>query len=161
VQLLLDGGDGNDTLTGSAGNDRLLGEDGNDLINGSRGSDVALMGDGDDTFVWNPGDGSDIVEGQDGRDTLQVNGANLSERIDLPANGSRLLLVRDIGSVIMDVNDVEQVNVATLSGADTVTVNDLSGTGVLLVNIALNGPLSGDGQADMVIVNGTNQNDTI
>ncbi len=162
VGLTVDGGTGNDTITGSAGDDMLIGGDGNDTIIGGRGSDTALMGAGNDTFVWNPGDGSDIVEGQGGRDTLQFNGANVNENIDLSANGSRLRLFRDVGNVTMDVNGVEQVNLATLGGADTVTVNDLTRTGVTDVNIDLAGALggsSGDGQADKVIVNGTDAAD--
>lgn len=158
VQLTEDGGVGNDTLTGSAGNDILLGGDGNDTIVGGRGADTALMGAGNDTFVWNPGEGSDIVEGQGGHDTLQFNGANVAEKIDLSANGARLRLFRDIGSVTMDVNGVEQVNIAAFGGADTLTVNNLFGTSVTNVNIDLAGTLSGsagDGQADTVIVNGS------
>ena len=153
MRLTLNGGDGNDVLTGSAGND---------LIIGGRGNDVAFMGAGDDTFVWNPGDGSDTVEGQGGHDTLQFNGANVNENIDLSANGSRVRLFRDVGNVTMDVNGVEQVNVDALGGADTITVNDLTGTGVTDVNLDLAGtPGSGigDGQADTVIVNGTAGND--
>src|SRR5260370_33061393 len=64
----------------------------------------------------------------------------------------------------MDVNGVEQVNVAALGGADTITVNDLSGTGVTDVNLDLAGTLggsTGDRQADTVIVNGTVGNDSI
>src|SRR3954447_19429791 len=78
IQLTVDGGTGNDSITGGDGNDLLLGGDGNDVIVGGRGADSAVMGAGDDTFVWNPGDGSDIVEGQDGADTLQFNGANIN-----------------------------------------------------------------------------------
>jgi Ca2+-binding RTX toxin-like protein len=95
---------------------------------------------------------------------LQFNGANVSEHIDLSANGGRLRLSRDVGNVTMDVNGVEQVNVAALGGADTITVNDLSGTGVTDVNLDLAGAPgsgTGDGQADTVIVNGTTGNDTI
>ena len=57
---------------------------------------------------------------------------------------------------------MEQVNVNALGGADTVTVNDLSGTDVAKVNVdlaAIGG--AGDGQADHVVVNGTNGADTI
>jgi Ca2+-binding RTX toxin-like protein len=155
IQLTLNGGDGDDTIMGS---------DGNDVINGGRGNDVALMGPGDDTFVWNPGDGSDTVEGQGGQDTLQFNGANVNEKIDLSANGSRLRLTRDVGNIVMDVDGVEVVNVATRGGADTVTVNDLTGTSVVTVNLDLAGTPgsgTGDGQADTVIVNGTAGNDVI
>ena len=59
----------------------------------------------------------------------------------------------------MDLNGVEQVNVNALGGADTITVNDLSGTDVTSVNLDLAGTPgsgTGDGQADTVIVNGTN-----
>ena len=114
--------------------------------------------------MWNPGDGSDTVEGQGGHDTLQFNGANVNENIDLSANGSRLRLSRDVGNVTMDVNGVEQVNVVALGGADTITVNDLSGTDVTEVNLDLASPPgsgTGDGQADSVIVNGTNGDDAI
>ena len=58
---------------------------------------MASLGAGNDTFVWNPGDGSDIVEGQAGADTLQFNGSNIGENIDISANGSRIRLTRDIG----------------------------------------------------------------
>src|SRR5207247_8272317 len=138
--------------------------DGNDVITGGRGNDVVFLGAGNDTFVWNPGDGSDTVEGQGGLDTLQFNGANVSEHIDLSANGSRLRFFRDVGNVTMDVNGVEQVNVAALGGADTLTVNDLSGTGVTDVNLDLAGTPgsgTGDGQADTVIVNGTAHADAV
>src|SRR5262249_21946235 len=96
--------------------------------------------------------------------TLQFNGSNIAEKIDLSANGSRLRMTRDVASVTMDVNGVEQVNVAVLGGADTVTVNDLSGTGVTAVNIdlaAMPGSGTGDGAADAVIVNGTSAADVI
>jgi Ca2+-binding RTX toxin-like protein len=164
INLTFDGGAGNDTLIGGDGNDTLIGGHGNDLIIGGKGSDVALMGAGDDTFVWNPGDGSDRVEGQGGQDTLQFNGANIAENINLSANGSRLRLTRDVGNVIMDVNGVQQVNIAALGGADTITVNDLTGTDVTAVNIDLSGTPgsgTGDGQADTVVVNGTAGDDAI
>src|SRR5207302_9666821 len=69
IQLTVDRGAGNDTITGGDGNDLLIGGDGNDTIIGGRGNDTALLGAGNDTFVWNPGDGSDTVEGQAGQDT--------------------------------------------------------------------------------------------
>src|SRR4051812_13352913 len=159
IQLTVDGGTGNDRITGGDGNDFLRGGDGNDLVNGGRGNDTAFLGAGDDTFVWNPGDGSDIVEGQDGTDTLVFNGANIAEQIDLSANGGRLRLTRNIGNIVMDTNDVEQVNIVALGGADTITVGNLSSTDVTQVNIDLSatpGSGVGDGAADTVIVNGTN-----
>jgi Ca2+-binding RTX toxin-like protein len=164
VRLTVDGGDGNDSIFGSEGDDVLFGGDGNDLIDGGRGNDVALMGSGDDTFRWDPGDGSDIVEGQGGNDTLRFNGSNASERVDISANGSRVRFTRDVGNVVMDLNGVEVINFNALGGADTITTNDLTGTGVTQLNLNLagaTGPGTGDGQADSVIVNGTNNAEQI
>src|SRR6476646_2247049 len=144
IQLTVDGGTGNDTITGGDGADSLLGGDGNDLIIGGRGNDVASMGAGDDTFVWNPGDGSDVIEGQAGTDTMQFNGANVSEKIDLSANGGRLRFTRDVANITMDAGGVERVNFVALGGADTITVNDLSGTDVTEVNLNLAGTPGGN-----------------
>jgi Ca2+-binding RTX toxin-like protein len=153
----LKAGQVNLTLNGGDGDDRIIGSAGNDVVNGGRGNDVALLGSGNDTFVWNPGDGSDVVEGQAGTDTLQFNGSNVGENIDISANGGRARLFRDVGNVTMDLNSVENVNVAALGGADTITVNDLTGTGVKQVGI----DLGNDGQADTVVINATNGDDVI
>jgi Ca2+-binding RTX toxin-like protein len=164
ISLTVDGGAGNDTITGGDGADLLLGGDGNDLINGGRGNDTALMGAGDDTFVWNPGDGSDTVEGQSGNDTMLFNGANVSEQFDVSANGPRVRFTRNVANIVMDLNGVEGINLNALGGADTATVNDLTGTDLTQLNVDLGTPPgsgTGDGQADSVIVNGTNGNDTV
>jgi Ca2+-binding RTX toxin-like protein len=164
IQLTLDGGDGNDTITGGDGADMLIGGDGNDLVAGGRGNDVAQLGAGDDTFVWNPGDGSDTVEGGPGTDTLLFNGSNVAEKIDIAANGNRVRFFRDVGNVTMDLHSVEQIQFNALGGADAVTVEDLSGTGVKQVTVNLDsqpGSGTGDGQADTVIVNGRANNDHI
>jgi Ca2+-binding RTX toxin-like protein len=161
--LTLDGGAGNDTIIGGDGNDLLIGGDGNDTVTGGRGSDVATLGSGNDVFIWNPGDGSDVVEGGSGADTLVFNGSNANENISISANGGRVTLFRDVGTVTMDLNSVETIRVAALSGADNLTVNDLTGTGVKLVaiDLAAAGTTVGDGQADTVTVNGTVGNDHI
>ena len=161
ITITVDGGAGNDTITGGDGNDTLLGGDGNDTINGGRGSDKLFGGAGDDTFVWNPGDGSDVVEGQDGSDTLLFNGANINEKIDIEANHHRVTLTRDVGAVTMDLNGVETIDVNAQGGADTLTVGDLTGTGVTKVALDLGSNGAGDGAADQVIVNGTNGGDKI
>jgi Ca2+-binding RTX toxin-like protein len=163
IGLTIDGGSGNDTITGSQGADTLIGGDGNDSVIGGRGDDVAFLGAGNDRFTWNPGDGSDLVEGQDGVDTLQFNGSNANENIDVSANGGRVRLFRDVGNVTMDLNSIEQIAIATVGGEDNVTVNDLTGTGVATVFVQLGSPAGGpgDGQKDNVNVNGTAANDAI
>ena len=64
----------------------------------------------------------------------------------------------------MDLNGVEHIQLDALGGADTITVNDLTGTDVKQVAIDLAAPAGsgqGDGQPDTVIVNGTAGDDTI
>jgi Ca2+-binding RTX toxin-like protein len=158
IQLSLDGGTGNDTITGGDGNDLINGGDGNDMINGGRGNDRVFMGTGDDTFVWNPGDGSDVVEGQAGNDTMIFNGANVNENMNLSANGHRLRFTRDVGTVSMDVDGTENININAAGGADNLTFNDLSATAVTHVNLDLG---AGDAQADTVTVTGTNAADNV
>jgi Ca2+-binding RTX toxin-like protein len=155
IKLTLNGGDDVDSLIGSAGAD---------LVNGGRGNDTALLGAGDDTFVWNPGEGSDLVEGEAGSDLMQFNGAGANETIDISPNGPRLRFFRDVGNIIMDTNDLELVAFEALGGADTITVDDLSGTDVTEVRLNLAATLggsAGDTQPDQVIVNATAANDTI
>src|SRR5262245_29703306 len=125
IQITVDGGAGNDTILGSNGADNLRGGDGNDFIDGNQGNDTASLGAGDDTFQWNPGDGSDTVEGQAGNDRMLFNGAAIAEKFEVSANGTRVRFTRDIGTIVMDLDDVERIDLNALGGADTLTVNDV------------------------------------
>jgi len=156
TNLSIEGGSGNDTIIGGDGNDRVSGGSGNDSVDGGRGNDVVLLGSGTDTFIWNPGDASDTVEGEGGKDTELFNGANVSEKLDLAANGSRVRLFRDVANVVQDMNGIESLTLNALGGSDTITVNDLAGTDLTHANINLAGTGGeGDGQPDTVIANGT------
>jgi Ca2+-binding RTX toxin-like protein len=59
---------------------------------------------------------------------------------------------------------METVNIAAVSGADNITVGDMTGTGVKQVNIDLAGSAggnTGDGLTDTVVINGTAGSDVI
>lgn len=148
------------TMNGGLGDDVLIGSEGDDLIIGGDGDDLALMGAGDDVFVWNPGDDNDTLEGQDGFDRMLFNGSNAPENVSISANGERVRFFRDVASVTMDLDDVEGIDFNALGGADTVVVNDLSGTDAVEINLNLasvNG--TGDAQPDTVIIQGTSGDD--
>jgi Ca2+-binding RTX toxin-like protein len=162
IGLELNGGADADTVQGSPSADVLLGGDGDDFIDGNRGNDVVFLGAGNDVFQWDPGDGSDTVEGQAGTDTMVFNGANISENMGISANGGRVRFTRDIAAITMDLDDVERIDVNALGGADTVTINDMSGTDLTAVNVNLAATGgAGDGQADNVFVVATNGDDVI
>ena len=99
-----------------------------------------------------------------GTDTLLFNGANVGENVNISANGNRVLFTRDVANITMDLSSVEHIDFNALGGADNITVNDLTGTGVSQVAIDLAaqpGSGVGDGQADTVTINGTNGDDVI
>ncbi|WP_119419144.1 beta strand repeat-containing protein [Desertibaculum subflavum] len=164
IKITVDGGAGNDTILGSNGVDLLIGGEGNDFIDGQQGNDVALLGAGNDTFQWDPGDGSDVVEGQGGTDTMLFNGSAGAEIFQASANGGRVSFTRNLGNIVMDLDDVEKIDLNALGNTDTIIVNDLSGTDVTQVNVNLAGTIggnTGDAAADVVIANATNGNDII
>jgi Ca2+-binding RTX toxin-like protein len=164
IGLTVDGGAGNDRIAGGNGNDTLIGGTGDDSIDGNQGTDTTSLGDGNDTFVWDNGDGSDIVDGQAGQDSLVFNGAAAAENFELSASGSRARLLRDLGHITMDLGGIEQVDTNALAGADTFTVNDLTGTDVTGVDVNLSAAppaTTGDGAADQVTVNATNGADSV
>src|SRR5262249_59094519 len=77
-------------------------------------------------------------------------------------SGRHVRLTDDAGNVTMDLNAVDGIELNARGGADTITVNDLTGTGLVKVQLNLSGPAGGgDGQADNVVVNGTNGDDAI
>jgi Ca2+-binding RTX toxin-like protein len=90
---------------------------------------------------------------------MHFNGANSADNIDISANGGRVIFFRNVANVVMDLNDVEGIDFNALGGADTIVVNDLSGTDVVELNLNLASGSGGDAQPDTVIVQGSNGDD--
>lgn len=157
-------GNGRDTIFGFSGDDTIASGGGDDVISGGIGSDMAFMGSGNDIFRWSPGDGSDTVEGGADMDLLDFSGSNISENIGISANGTHVRFSRDVANIAMDLHGIETILFHAFGGADNVTVNDLTGTGVKNIGINLEGVLggsTGDLQLDTVNVNGLDTADRI
>ena len=137
VRLTVDGGAGADTVRGGRGPDLVIAGDGADVVDGNQGDDTALLGAGDDRFVWDPGDGNDVVEGQDGADALTFNGSAGAEIFDVAANGGRVRFTRNLGNILMDLDDVERIDTAALGGVDRFVANDVRGTDLTALSVAL------------------------
>jgi hypothetical protein len=169
IATTLSGGGGDDTLAGgqtqvAAEAETFKGGGGNDLVDGGKGNDTAYLGQGKDTFNWDNGEGSDVIHGQGGGDAMVFNGAPGAEQVTMSADHGRLNFFRVQGNVTMETDGVEGVVVNPVGGADSLTVNDLSGTGVTQTTVDLAGSLggsTGDGAADSVVVNATNGDDDI
>lgn len=91
--VLIDGGAGNDTITGSQNADVLMGGDGNDaiyglggddLLSGDVGNDALYGGDGDDVLVG--GMGADTLNGGSGEDWASYGGSSAGVDVNLGAN---------------------------------------------------------------------------
>src|SRR5262249_57142384 len=138
---LLKGGDGQSFLTGGDGNDRLFagsgdatldgGNNDDDLIAGA-GTDILLGGLGDDTFEWTVGDGNATVNGGSlngpGNDLLIAYGSVESDVFTLTRNGTHVTM--QAPQATLDISAVLRIDVEAGLLSDTVTVNDLVGTGV-------------------------------
>ena len=155
-QIILNGGAGDDELFGGLGHQLLLGGRGNDLIDGNQGADDQFGGPGNDVIVWDPGDGSDLVDGGDGFDTMQFNGSNGDEIFHASQNGGRVKFTRNLGNIVMDVNDTEQIDLHALGGSDTLTVDDIDRSALREIDA----DLGSDTVNDSVVVKGSQANDT-
>ena len=67
--MTIDGGSGNDLLTGGGGRNLIYGGTGNDALYGDGGDDLLFGGDGNDDLCG--GDGNDVLIGGNGNDVLQ------------------------------------------------------------------------------------------
>ncbi|AGA31515.1 beta strand repeat-containing protein [Singulisphaera acidiphila] len=155
----LDGGRGNDSINGSAGNDTLYGGEGNDTLTGGTGNDQLFGGDGSDTIVWNNGDNSDLVEGGEGTDIAIINGASAGDAFTVTPNGVRIKFDRtNLVPFTLDIAGIEQMNINSGAGNDTIAVSDLTGTELKAIKIDLG---TGDGTQDIVTIDGSNLADDI
>ena len=155
------GGDGTDIIFGGSGADEISGDAGVDGVYGDDGRVMLLPDDlvvtllnlglhGNDLLVWDVGDGSDIVDGQLGSDILDLFGTDGgAEQVTLGASGAGFTV--GVGAETLGVAGVETANVDARRGGDTLTVNDLGGSGLQQVNLEL----GADSVQDAVVINGS------
>ncbi|HEX6667703.1 MAG TPA: calcium-binding protein [Solirubrobacterales bacterium] len=124
----LNGELGNDVLKGGDGIDELRGGDDNDTLTAGKGNELVVLGEnGDDTMVWNPAEGNDRNDGGEGIDTVLSNGAAAAETYTYEriAEGDpavdRVLFQRTAGAPAFSINfTAERLEVNLLAGDDTI-----------------------------------------
>jgi Ca2+-binding RTX toxin-like protein len=153
VTAALNGGSGDDVVTGSDTGDSLEGGDGNDRLVGAKGGDAMSGGTGNDTLVWNNGDGSDSIDGGAGNDATEVNGnPTLGDAFTLEPNAGRITFKRtNLVPFTLDAS-TERFQVNGLGGDDSLSAS--AGVGALTL-------LSVDGGAGVDTVNGSDGPDLI
>ena len=126
------GGDGDDLLLGGSAEDTFFAGAGDDIVVGQRGTDTAYLEAGDDRFIWNNGDGSDLINGGAGFDVTQVNGADgAGDEFDLRAvDGQGIFNRLNRGLFTLTNEAIEQFEINGQDGDDSLTVGDLTGSGV-------------------------------
>lgn len=134
--MTIDGGSGNDLLTGGGGNNLLIGGSGHDVLYGAAGNDVLLGGDGNDDLFGGSGDdvlvggnGDDCLDGGTGRDLMI--GSQDNDRLK-GGDGEDIL----IGGYTIHDNNLAALDavmaVWTSSASFTTRVNTLKNAGGLL-----------------------------
>jgi Ca2+-binding RTX toxin-like protein len=119
------------------------------FVSGGTGNDSAILGPADDEFTWNPGDGDDIVDGRDGTDTLVFNGsAGDEEFVISDLENGRVELFRDAGSIEMDLDNIERIELNGLDGDDDVDAAALTQDVQLVIDAGGGGDSVFAGPAD-------------
>ena len=135
-----------DVLEGLEGNDLLEGGAGNDEFDGGLGADTTKGGAGDDKILWDARSGADVITDDSvfaDNDELTIlgllnaNGSNVDDSITLSANAG--IITVDTADDDLTVDETELISVLLAGGADTVTVQDLSGTDLDMLGIDLAG----------------------
>jgi Ca2+-binding RTX toxin-like protein len=121
---IINGGDGNDGIGGQGGDDVLEGDAGNDNLYGDNGDDVITGGSGDDTI--DGADGSDTIQGGPGQDSLLGDGSITdtgNDKIDA-ADGQRDAVQCGSGSDTVDADRIDKLE----AGGECEQVNVVQGT---------------------------------
>jgi Ca2+-binding RTX toxin-like protein len=124
VDPVMNGGDGDDTITGTAGVDAIDGGNGNDRITGFRGNETIHGGAGNDVLIWNNGDGDDTNEGDAGVDETLIVEGTADDGNTITQEGTTTRFERTSGAggfKVFSTNTMEKLSLQSFSGNDSVT----------------------------------------
>ena len=157
--LIVSGGDGNDTLTGGNGPDNFAGGAGDDVLIGNAGSDVLDGGDGNDKLTGNAG--NDLLFGGTGSDTVIASGGMTYVLTNTSLTGDGSDTLSQIEAVLLTTGILaSSIDASAFTGGGTSTLNGNNGNDVIIgssSNDNINGGAGSDtmsGLAGTDIING-------
>jgi hypothetical protein len=100
-------------------------------ISAGAGGDIVTGSALGDTIGWVPGDGSDTVVGGAGFDTFNFSGSGADEIVTVVADGTGFDIQRNIGSVFLDLAEIEHASITMGEGFNSLQVQSLAGVGQL------------------------------
>ena len=181
--LNITGGNGSEIIVADNRNSIITANGGNDIIFTGAGNDVVTAGTGDDTMVWNVGDGSDRFDGGTDvtEDTVRVDGNAEDEAFVVYSraaaiaagivglNGATEIVITRNGTVITELDNVEEILINTGDGTDSVTTQgNFAPTSLSFNTITINGgagddtvDISGLQSAHRIVFRSNGGNDTI
>ncbi len=151
VNLIIEAGDGADTVKGGSGNDRIDGGGGNDTITTGSGFGYVFAGAGDDSIT--AGSGPNTLYGGDGVDT--ITGGAGTDYIEggkgndiIASGGGKNVVSGGLGDDAVTAAASDRV----YTGGGTNTVSGLGADGVAY-SAGVGDRITGNGSADPTVVN--------
>lgn len=104
-KITINGGGGNDIITGTNYNDTLYGGNGNDVIEGGKGNDKIYGGTGSNTLVFKEGAGKDTVYSGKGEDIIKLEGIKSSDVVISQVKNNLILSYEfdELGNVLSSI----------------------------------------------------------
>ncbi len=119
----VEGGAGNDIITGNSAVNTLWGGLGDDTIDGGSGNDIVLGDDGDDTLIG--GAGNDTITGGIGNDTVSYAYATANLTVNLTLTTAQTVATGDADTITTIENVIGGSGTDTITG--TTAANTLNG----------------------------------
>ena len=167
VGVTLIGGGGTDTIIGGAGADTIWGDqqggvevtsgtadhvDAGDDINGGGGHDTINAGGGDDLIkIGMPGtDTIPLINGGSGSDILAITASNNADNLTVTGASHQVHIAQTNGTGRINATSIEELDIDLGAGADTLTINPVSGSDVTLLSVDLGQVVTDTGQSQLV-----------
>jgi Ca2+-binding RTX toxin-like protein len=135
----LDGGAGNDEITGTNNDDSILGGAGNDTVFGRGGDDSINTGTGNDNIDGGSGDdvitgsfGNDTIDGSTGFDTLNEGFSSTTNKTFSMSDTATVFTDNGVNQGTDSISGLERANIRMLAGNNDIFLGGFGGTATVV-----------------------------